>query len=312
VRLLAVAVLVLSASGASAQDVYPARPVQVIVPFSAGGNSDVMARPFFEAMGRALNGAFTIVNREGGGGTIGFTQLAAARPDGYTLGFGPTSPATNAPHMMKKLTYGVDDFDYICQVFENIFTVAVAPDSPIASLPDLVERALKEPGKLTFGSAGVASLPHLTGEGFAQMTGIKLTHVPFRGDGQVIPAVLGGQIDFSMTGMGSATESLRVLAIFADKRNAALPDVPTAAELGLPTLPPGFQGVYAPKGTPPDIVAKLEKACATAANSDGYLAFARRINQTVHYLDGASFTRRARDDYDYKGKLIRSLHLGEP
>ena len=116
---------------------------------------------------------------------------------------------TNAPHLMKRLAFGFNDFEYVCQVFENIFTVSVAPQSKVKTLPELVELARANPDKLTYGTAGVGSLPHLTGEGFAQQAGITVTHVPFRGDGQVIPSLLGGQIDFSISGMGSATENLR-------------------------------------------------------------------------------------------------------
>jgi tripartite-type tricarboxylate transporter receptor subunit TctC len=308
-RCCVLAAALLSATPLQAQQSYPARAVQVIIPFSAGGNTDVMGRPFFDALARSIGGSYVITNREGAGGTIGFASLAAATPDGHTLGFGPTSPMTNAPHLMKKLSYGFNDFEYVCQVFENIFTVAVSPHSKIRSLTELVEMARTDPGKLTYGSAGVASLPHLTGEGFAQKAGIKVTHVPFRGDGQVIPNVLGGQIDFSITGMGSATESLRVLAVFAGKRHPALPDAPTAIELGLPSMPPGYQGLFTPKGTSPEILATLERGCKEAVESEAYQNLGRRTNQTIVFLDRAEFTRRAHDDFDFKGKLIRGLNL---
>lgn len=306
----AIAALAVLAADASGEEAYPSRPVQVIVPFSAGGNSDLMARPFLDALGKSLAGTFVVVNREGAGGTIGFGGLATAKPDGHTLGFGPTSPMTNAPHMMKKLAFGFDDFEYVCHVFENVLSVAVAPTSKITSLNNLVELARKAPGKLTYGTAGVASLPHLTGEGFAQRAGIQVTHVPFRGDGQVIPQVLGGQVDFSISGVGSATENLRALAVFSDTRNAAVPDVPTAVELGLPSMPPGYQGLFAPKGTPSGILTTLQKGCRAVVESEDFRSYARRAHQTLRYLDGAAFTQRAREDYDFKGKLIRNLNLG--
>jgi tripartite-type tricarboxylate transporter receptor subunit TctC len=307
----ALAIFLSGALVAQDSPTYPARAGQVIVPFSAGGNTDVMARPFVEALTRSVGGSFVIVNREGGGGTIGFAQLAAAKPDGYTLGFGPTSPMTNAPHLMRRLPYGFDDFEYICQVFENIFTIAVGPQSKINSLQQLVDLARAKPGALTFGSAGVASLPHLTGEGFARKAGIEVTHVPFRGDGQVIPNLLGGQIDFSVTGMGSATESLRVLAVFSGQRHPSLPSVPTATELGLPSMPPGYQGLYAPKGTARPILSLLGRACSEAVQSAAYRDFAKRINQTLAYLDGPSFLERAREDFKFKGKLIADLNLSQ-
>ena len=217
---------VLSVSGiVLAQDRYPSQAVQVIVPYTAGGNSDVMGRAFLDALSKVLGGQFVVVNRDGAGGTIGFAQLAAARPDGYTLGFGPTSAMTSAPHLMKKLPFKQADFTYICQVFENIYAVAVAPNSRYRTLTELVDYARANPGKLSFGSSGIASVGHLSGEGFAHGLGITLNHVPFRGDGQMLPQVLGGQIDFAVSGMGSSAGSLRPLVVFSDTRLPFLPDV---------------------------------------------------------------------------------------
>jgi tripartite-type tricarboxylate transporter receptor subunit TctC len=307
----AVAVFLSGSLVAQESPAYPSRSVQVIVPFSAGGNTDAMARAFAESLTRSVGGSFFIMNRDGGGGTIGFSQLAAAKPDGYTLGFGPTTPMTNSPHLMKRLSYGFDDFEYVCQVFENIFTIAVGPQSKIGSLQQLVDLARANPGKLTFGSSGVASLPHLTGEGFAQKVGIKVTHVPFRGDAHALASLLGGQIDFSLTGVGSATGNLKVLAIFNDQRLPTLPDVPTAAELGLPSMPPGYQGLYAPKGIPRPILSQLSRGCSEAVDSAAYREFAKRMNQKLAYLDGPSFLERAREDFKFKGKLIADLKLAQ-
>jgi tripartite-type tricarboxylate transporter receptor subunit TctC len=305
----AVVALGLASAMACAQDKYPAQPVQVIIPYSAGGNSDVMGRAFLDVLSKTLGGQFVVVNRDGAGGTIGFAQLAAAKADGYTLLFGPTSAVTSAPHLVKKLPYTLHDFTYVCQVFENIFAVAVAPKSRFQTLKDLVDYARANPGKVSFGSSGIASVGHLSGEGFGHELGIKLNHVPFRGDAQTIPQVLGGQIDFGVSGMGSATGALRPLAIFSDARLPFVPDVPTVTELGMPAIPPGYQGLFAPKGLPPRVLATLEKGCADAVNSDTYKAFGAKIRQKVAYVDSAGFTKRAQDDYAYKGRLIRMLGI---
>ena len=298
-----------ASGGASAQERYPAQPVQVIIPYSAGGNSDVMGRAFLDNLSRATGGQFVVANRDGAGGTIGFAQLATARPDGYTLAFGPTSAISAAPHLMKKLTYGLNDFTYVCQVFENIFAVAVAPKSRLRTLKDLVDEARAHPGKLSYGSSGIASVGHLSGEGFARELGIQFTHVPFRGDAQTVPQVLGGQIDFSVSGMGSAATALRPLAIFSDSRVPFLPDVPTTAELGLPAIPPGYQGLFAPKGLPARVLAVLEKGCAEAVGSDAFRAFGLKAKQKVAYVDGAGFAQRTRDDFEYKRRLIGALGI---
>ncbi|MBC7781570.1 MAG: tripartite tricarboxylate transporter substrate binding protein [Proteobacteria bacterium] len=306
----AVCTLAIAATGvASAQDKYPAQPVQVIIPYSAGGNSDVMGRAFLDNLSKALGSQFVVTNRDGAGGTIGFAQLAAARPDGYTLAFGPTSAISAAPHLVKKLPYTLNDFSYVCQVFENIFAIAVAPKSKYRTLKDLVDEARANPAKVSFGSSGIASVGHLSGEGFARELGIQLTHVPFRGDAQTVPQVLGGQIDFSVSGMGSAATSLRPLAIFSDARLPFIADVPTVSELGMPAIPPGYQGLFAPKGLPPRILAALEKGCADAVNSEAFRAFGIKVRQKVAYVDGAGFAQRTRDDYEYKRRLIGALGI---
>jgi hypothetical protein len=250
-----------------------------------------------------------VANRDGAGGTIGFAQLATSKADGYTLAFGPTSAVSSSPHLVKKLPYTLNDFTYVCQVFENIFAIAVAPKSKYRTLKDLVDEARANPGKVSYGSSGIASVGHLSGEGFAHELGIQLTHVPFRGDAQTIPQVLGGQIDFGVSGMGSAVGQLRPLAIFSDSRLSFLPEIPTVTELGMPAIPPGYQGLFAPRGLPPRVLAALEKGCAEAVNSDAFRAFGVKIRQKVAYVDSAGFTKRARDDYDYKGKLIGTLGI---
>jgi tripartite-type tricarboxylate transporter receptor subunit TctC len=296
----------------SAQQRYPVKPVTVIIPFAAGGSTDQMARPLFDLMSKNLGAAFIIENRGGAGGTIGTAQIKAAAPDGYTIGFSPTSPLTSAPHLMKKLSFDLDDFELVCQVFDNIFTIAVGSQSPFKTLPELIAFARANPGRLTYGSSGVASLPHLTGEGFAQAVGINVIHVPFRGDGQVIPNVLSGQVDFSFTNIGSAAGTLRVLAIFSETRHPAIPDVPTAEELGLPSMPPGLQGIFVRKGTSEEIIDTLERACRTAVETESYQQFGKRLNQLVGFFDRTEFTKRAREDYEFKRRLIRDLKLAEP
>lgn len=303
------AVLLIGTLPATAQDKYPAQPVQIIIPYSAGGNSDVMGRAFLDILGKTSRGQYVVVNRDGAGGTIGFAQLATAKPDGYTLLFGPTSAISAAPHLMKNLPYTLENFTYVCQVFENIFAIAVAPKSRFRTLKELVDEARAHPGKLAFGSSGIASVGHLSGEGFAHELGIRFNHVPFRGDAQTIPQVLGGQIDFAVSGMGSATGALRPLAIFSDSRLPFVADVPTVTELGMPAIPPGYQGLFAPKGIPPRVLAILEKGCAEAVNSEAYKNFGAKIRQKVAYVNGAGFAQRARTDYEYKGRLIRSLGI---
>jgi tripartite-type tricarboxylate transporter receptor subunit TctC len=309
-RLLFVALTMLCASFVHAQSEYPSRPIQVIVGFPAGGNVDVMARHLVAAMGEQLRQQFIVVNRDGASGAIGFGMLANATPDGYTLGGGPTTPISIAPHLMKDLKYGVKSFDYICQSFENVFTVAVLADSPLRSINDLLAAGRANPGKPTYGHAGVGTVPHLSVANLAYRTNVDLTAIAYRGEAPMLLDLLAGRVTFGAPSVGAIVgRNLRVLAVFADRRHPAFPDAPTFSELGMPSMPPGLNGLFAPKGTPPKVLAKLEQACARAVQSDAFRAAAERLNQPVVYLNGAAFAARALADYQYKGELIKALGI---
>ena len=296
-------------SSVMAQQAYPTRPVTVIIPYTAGGNTDVMARAFLDIMQRTTGMQTVVVNRDGGGGTLGFSVLKSSAPDGYTVVFSPSSPLSSAPHLIKKLPFVSADFVPICQVFENIYAIAVAPNSKYKTLAALLDDIKARPGAVSFATAGIGSIGHLAGEDFARAQGVKILHVPFRGDGQMVPQVLGGQVDFAVAGMGSAATSMRPLAVFSDTRIPFLPAVPTMAELGLPSSPPGYQGLFAPKGTPPNVIATLEKNCASVATSEAFKAAGARQWQKVHYVDGAGFAKRIAADYEYKGRVIKEVGI---
>ncbi len=295
---------------ANAQGGYPARSVQVIVGFPAGGNVDVMARNLVAAMSAQMGQQFVVVNQDGASGTIGFARVAAAKPDGYTLGAGPTTPISIAPHLMKDINYGVDSFEYICQSFENVFTIAVPAESPFHSINDLVAAARANPGKFSYGHSGVGTVPHLSIANFAYRTGLQLIATPYRGEAPMLPDLISGRLTFGGPAVGTiAGRNLRVLAVFADRRHPAFPDAPTFSELGMPSMPPGLNGLFAPKGTPPQIVAALERACEQATQSESFRNAAQRLNQPISFLKGPAFAEVARPDYRYKGEIIKALNI---
>lgn len=297
-------------SAGFAQATYPARPLQAIVGYSAGGTVDVMARALVAAMSTQLGQTIAVTNREGAAGTIGFAQVAAAAPDGYLLGAGPTTPISIAPHLMKNLQFNVDSFDYICQSFENVFTIAVPLGSPHKSVTELVAAARASPGKLAYGHSGVGTVPHLSVANLAYRGSIEFTAVAYKGENPMLPDVVSGRLDFGALSVGVAIgQKVRVLAVFADGRHPAFPDAPTFAELGMPSMPPGLNGLFAPKGTPREVRASLERACEQAVASESFRAVAQRLNQRVAYLSGAAFAERAATDTRYKGELIRALNI---
>jgi tripartite-type tricarboxylate transporter receptor subunit TctC len=297
------------AGSACAQSAYPARPVQVIVAFPAGGSVDVMARHLVSAMSSLLGQQFVVVNRDGASGTIGFGHLAAARPDGYTLGAGPTTSII-ARHLVKDLRYGVDSFEYICQSFENVFTVSVPPESPFRSIDDVIAAARANPGKLSYGHSGNGTVPHLSVANLAHRLGLNVIPIAYRGETAALPDVIAGRVDFGAPSVAVVVgQKMRVLAVFADRRHPSFPEAPTFSELGMPSMPPGLNGLYAPKGTPPEILAVLERTCEQATQSESFRAGAQRMHQPVVYLGSEAFTERARTDYRYKGELIKLLGI---
>jgi tripartite-type tricarboxylate transporter receptor subunit TctC len=305
-----IAALLVMTGMASAQK-YPSRNIEVIIPFAAGGGVDLIGRSVAASLAEQFGQPVVVQNRDGAGGTIGFGALASAAPDGYTLGFGPSTPIANAPYLVKGVRYNPESFDYICQVFENPFSIAVGPNSPYKTAQDLLAAAKDK--SLNFGHAGLGSIPHLSVENFADAMNIKVQHLPFRGDAAMLPVLIKGDLDFGAPALSSirGNDQIRPLVVFSDKRSPSHPNVPTAGELGVKTsVPPGQNGLYAPKGLPAEVKAALEKACVTAVKSDGVLKVVGNTGSSVAYMNGTQFHDQTVADYKFKGALIKRLGLG--
>lgn len=309
---MAFALVMALSAVATAQQKYPSRNIDLIIPFAVGGGVDLIGRAVAASLGDQLGQTVVVINRDGAAGTLGFTQLAGAATDGHTIAFGPTTPIANAPYLVKGVRYTADSFEYICQVFENVFAIAVGPSSKLKTAKDLLDAAKSKPEGLTFGHAGIGSIPHLSGENFADALKFKVQHLPFRGDGLMLPVLIKGDIDFGVNAVSSirGNASIRPLVIFSDRRHPAYPDVPTAKELGVATsVPPGHNGVFAPKGLPAGVKSALERSCAGAVKSEAVLRVIDNTGQTITYLDGAQFEAQTRADTRFKGELIKRLGL---
>lgn len=294
----------------AAQDAFPSRAITVIVPFQAGQGVDIMARALTVELSRITGQGFPVVNREGAAATIGFAALANSKPDGYTIAISPNTPLTVAPHMLKSVTYTYDAFVPVCQSFENVMAVFVGAGSPYKTLKDLIAAAQTAPGKLNWATTGIGSVPHLSGAAFLQAAQLSATHVPFRGEPQLLQQLVTSEIGFAAASVsGMVGKGVRALAVFSTERHSAFPDVPTMAELGFPAGVPGLNGIFAPRGTPEAVLATLEKTCADATASEGFRTSASRLHQRVAYLGRRDFDRRLRADYDEKAKLIGSLNI---
>lgn len=294
----------------AAQEIFPAKPITVIVPFQPGQGVDIMARALALELSRIAGQAFTVINRDGAAATVGFAALAAARPDGYTIAISPNTPLTVAPHILKSVTYSYDSFIPVCQSFENVMAVFVGAGSPHKTLKELLAAGLAQPDKFNWATTGVGSVPHLSGSALMQSAKIDATHVPFRGEPQILQQLMANEIAFAAASVsGMAGKGVRALAVFSEQRHVAFADVPTMVELGFPAGVPGLNGLFVPKGTPEPVLAVLEKACADATASEGFRTAAGRLHQRVAYLGRRDFDRRLRNDYEEKARLIRALNL---
>jgi tripartite-type tricarboxylate transporter receptor subunit TctC len=257
------------ASGADAQE-FPTRPITLIVPYTAGGGNDAMARVVADSMGATLGQQIVIENRGGAGGSIATRQVTRAAPDGYTLGLGGTGTFAIDPTLYPNVGYDPrKDFAPVGLIATSALIVLVNPSLPAKTLPEFIALAKAEPGKINYASAGSGSGIHLGTELLAYIAGIKMTHIPYKGSAPALTDLIGGHVALYFSSLPPAIGlvhdgKVRPLAVTGPTRSKAFPDVPTAAE----TLP-GFEavlhyGIIAPAGTPRPVIDKLNAAMRTA------------------------------------------------
>ena len=255
---------------ASAQD-YPSKPVRMVVGFPPGGGTDVVARILSPRLSELLGQPIVIDNRPGATGTVAAGQVAKSAPDGYTIMMGHVSVNAIAPSLFANLPYDVNrDFAPIALAAAVPHLVVVHPSLPVATLKELVAYLKTQPGKLTFPSAGNGSMPHLAGEVFQSLAGVKLVHVPYKGTGQSMQDLLGGQHLVAFDTMPASAPhvrsgKLRAVAVSTAQRVPSFPDVPTAEEAGVPGyVVITWYGVFAPAGTPGAIIKRLHSEMVKA------------------------------------------------
>lgn len=268
--LAAIATSVVSAAAAAA---YPERPVMLVNPYAAGGPADVVARSLARALEKRLGQPVVVENKPGGGASIGTGFVARAKPDGYTLLLGTSAGHVVTPLMQKTLYDGVKGFAFCSVVAVQPIMLVVNPSRGIHSVPELIARAKAEPGKLSYGSAGVGGATHLGAERFQQAAHVRLNHIPYAGASPAINDVVGGQTDLAMLNLSASLPFIRqgrllALAYASDKRSPLLPDVPTLTEAGVADADAAtWYSLAAPAGTPAAIVQMLSDA-VRAVNED--------------------------------------------
>ncbi len=282
-RSLAALAVAATALGAAAQE-YPTKPVTVIVPFTAGGATDISARAIAALLSRQLGQTFVVENKVGAAGMVGMAAVARAPADGYTLGWGGNSPLTVAPFLTKAPLYNARTaFAPISTGVISSWILTTQNSLPVNSVAELVARAKANPGKLTIASSGIGSAPHLMGELFKSTAGIDLLHVPFKGEIDGVNAMLGGTVDMMFTSTPFAAPQVKAgklkgLAVTTGKRDPAVPTIPSMPEAGQPDLTTElFFGMLAPAGTPAPVIAKLAAAIKVAVADPSYAVAMEKV-----------------------------------
>ncbi len=298
-------------AGGAGQD-YPNRIIKIIVPFTAGSNTDIMARIVGERLSASMGQAVVVENRPGAGGTLGAAQVAKSDPDGYTLLVVSTGHVVN-PVLYDSLPYDtVADFAGVSPLAALTTVLVVGVGSPIKSVSELIAAAKAKPGQLNYASAGVGSATHVTAEKFRAISGTQIMHIPFKGTPETIVEVSSGRVDFMFTPVLASLPSirdnrLRVLAVTSSKRSSVLPDVPTVSEAGLPGFVFDFWiGLLAPAKTPRAIVNKLNLEVSKALAQPGIIERMTKLGAEPMPMTPERFDAYIREEFTTLGAIMKA------
>ena len=306
---------VLAAPGAILAQDYPTRPITMVVPFPPGGSTDAMARIIQDPMGQALGQTLVIDNRGGAGGSTGAAAVANARPDGYTILLSVNASLTMNMYMQKSFPFDSKKaFAPITLLSDVALVLAVNSALPVKTVPELIDYARKNPGKLSYGSAGVGSGHHISGEILKQKTGIDMVHVPYRGGGPLIQDLVAGNIQVGFGTLPAvlphaATGAIRIIAVAEKTRLADMPDMPTINEFVPGVINIGWSGLFAPAGTSPAIVDKLHKVAVAAVRRPDVVAKMKLQGLVPQTSTPAELARLMSEEIDYWGRIIPSIGI---
>jgi tripartite-type tricarboxylate transporter receptor subunit TctC len=291
--------------------VYPSRPIRIVVGFAAGGAADVIARLVGEWLSRRLGQPVVVENRRGGGGSVGAEFVLHSPADGYTFFMGNSGQLINEQH--EKVNF-VRDSSAVAMIGQEPIILSVNPSLPVKTLPEFIAYAKANPGKLSMASPGNGTMPHIAGELFKRMAGVDMVHIPYRGGVPALTDLMGGQVQVAFMGPTASMSfikagTIRALAVTSATRAAALPDIPAAGEVVSGYEASQWFGIVAPKGTPPEIVNKLNaeiNAGLADATLQGRLV---ELGETVIPQSAAEFARRITADADKWADVIRTANI---
>lgn len=313
---VAASIAVVGAAGfaapAVAQADYPNRPVVLIVPYGAGGVSDVVARALALSMGKQLGQSIIIENKPGAGASMGVMDMKNAKPDGYRLTLSPVG-IFRQPHIQKVAYDPIADLTYVAAYMSYDFLLAVAQDSPFKSVKDIVEQSQKQPGSVDYGTPGKFSANHVLMALLEKKAGVQFTHVPYKGDAEAVNALIAGHTKTGVFGNTvlphMQSGKLRALAIASETRPPAFANVPTFREQGYDVVTPSPLGIAGPKGLPPEIVRKLEAAVKSAMDDPAFQQAAANYGVRLEYRNAQDYSAFAKKAFAEEGAIVQSIGL---
>ena len=313
VGLLAATLLASAFAGSAwAEANYPSRPITLIVPYGAGGVSDVVARALAQSMGKQLGQSVIIENKPGAGASMGVMDMKNAKPDGYRLTLSPVG-IFRQPHIQKVAYDPVADLTYVATYMAYDFLLAVPADSPFKSVKDIVEQSKKQPDSVDYGTPGKFSANHVLMALLEKKAGVQFTHVPYKGDAEAVNALIAGHTKTGVFGntvlpyMNSG--KLRALAIASETRPPAFANVPTFREQGYDVVTPSPLGIAGPKGLPADIVRKLEGAVKVTMDDPAFQQAAANYGVRLEYRNAQDYSAFAKKAFADEGAIVQSIGL---
>ena len=315
VRNVTLGAALLALPAAAAAQSYPSRPITIVIGYTPGAVSDLAARTISDGLHQAWGQPVIVENRPGSGGNIGAAYVARAAPDGYTLMVGTDAQLASNVHLYKHVGFDpVKDLAPVAYAGGNIICLAVNTQLPINSVADLIAYAKQNPGKLAYGTSGVGSPHHLAGELLRQKSGIDIQHVPYRGGGAAVNDLLGGHIGMAFLSLSAVvphvnTGKVRIIAMVEKTRYAAMPDIPTIGE-----TVPGFEmsswlGIFAPAGTPADVIAKLNDGIAKVLTAEAVKAKLANLGLVVVAGKPEELANVVKDGLKVRGDLVKAAGI---
>jgi tripartite-type tricarboxylate transporter receptor subunit TctC len=300
-----------------AQPAYPSRPIEFVIPFPPGGPADTAARIIQPSLSAALGVPIVLNNKPGGGGAIGGDYVSKSKPDGYTVYATTNSTLTIITAMQPDLTYRPSDFAPVGSYMTDIGVITAKPGGSWKTLDEFVDYAKKNPGRLSYGSAGLGTVSFFTVELFKQAYGLDLTHVPFQGTGPVKNAIMGGHVTLGSSGLSSFAPLMKsgdliALVTTAPKRVPAFPDVPTLAEKGFPEASLNiWMALFVPAKTPREVVDKLSRALEKTMKESSVVAAVEKSGMVVDYRDPAATAKLVETEHEAVKKVVARLGVGK-